>query len=1489
MVPVTITADGGARAVSNTISYEGMSYNTFVIGGSNNLTLSGTIAMGLGFLKIDNTALTTFSGPVSSSLGFLEKMGSGTLRLSGNVANSGGLFVAAGTVELNKTVANGAVTGLTTINPNGTIRLLASNQIADSSDVNVGTGALLDLNGYSDTVGSLTVTSGTATTGGGTLTTGALTMTGGSIATGAGALILNGTLTNNANATAATISGNLNASGTAIVLNVSSGDGASELDIPAVISNGSLIKTGGGTLKLSGSNTYSGGVQLSQGSLAIGNNAALGTGTFSADPSFISVLIDADGGPRTVSNPVNFSNMLYYIGIGGSNELTFSGTIALDGNISFSNTALTTFSGPVNSSGVFVKNGAGTLLLSGSAANVIKNTLLYSGLLQLNKTVADGAISGSLQISRNGATAVARLLASNQIADSSDVSIEPGGLLDLNGYSDTVGSLTMLYGRVTTGTGTLSLTTGTLTSYGGSSVSGNLNAGGASLVLDVSSNGDLIELDIPAVISNGGLVKTGEAGLRLSGSNTFSGGVQLKKGTLVIGNNAALGTGTLQISPEKSEWVVVFADGGARTVSNSVAFPGDSRTLAIYGTNSLTLSGPISLGGGVLNIESSALTTFSGPVTNSGDFFKEGSGALRLSGSTANTTGKVWVSCGVLELNKSVENGAISGDLSISGNGSVVRLLASNQIADSSNVSLVSRGLLDLNGYSDTIGSLTITSGSVTTGAGTLTVTGTAIQSAGTAFAGTLISQGSFTYNGGTFNGRLVNQGAATFNASFTAGNGLENDSTLSASAGCTLTVNGSGLDNEGNIALTGGTLTGSGPLVNNCQIAGYATIGGSGGFTNNSTFTQSGGPVTLGNTGPNANYGNMTLVSGYQFRLSSGISLTNAGSLNLNGGTIALSGTLINTYGGSVLGIGTITAPFLNSGGTINPGIGTLNITQGFANNGTIQLGGFGSSLNGGAIVNNGSIQGQGNVGNALTNYGAIQGQLTLSGSVSNAGTIEPLGGVITLNGSFQNQSTGLISIPAGNKLLTLAGLSTNAGTISLAGGTFDNNGHPLNNTGLISGYGVIHSGTLTNNGSIVFTSGATTIDADVVNPANELVRVAYGSATFSGNVTNSGTFTISQATVTFSKTFTNYGTVLTNTTGQVFSTLSMASSGFLSGGATVGNLQMNGGSIATGPATLAMAGNIASTGSGASISGNLNLGGTNRVVNVASGGGSVDLSVSAAVSNGSITKTGVGTLLLSGSVTLAGLNANEGGTQLGRSGTIGALSIASSGTVSLTPNTGTYKVIDTSALSISGGGHLDLWNNAMILRASGSSQNAINLAAVQAGVNAASDGLLWDGVGIGSTTAFNEVSNTQALALMVYDNTVITQSTFEGVSGLGYFDGGNPVGFNQVLVKLTYLGDFNADGMINASDYTWLDGFALGGSALGDLNGDGLVNATDYTWLDGSALNQSFGILATQQDSGSAVSPLQSVPEPGTLGMLLVGVFSLLGLRPKRPLGIF
>ena len=63
-------------------------------------------------------------------------------------------------------------------------------------------------------------------------------------------------------------------------------------------------------------------------------------------------------------------------------------------------------------------------------------------------------------------------------------------------------------------------------------------------------------------------------------------------------------------------------------------------------------------------------------------------------------------------------------------------------------------------------------------------------------------------------------------------------------------------------------------------------------------------------------------------------------------------------------------------------------------------------------------------------------------------------------------------------------------------------------------------------------------------------------------------------------------------------------------------------------------------------------------------------------------------------------------------------------------------------------------------------------------------------------------------------------------------------------IVVKYTYEGDMNLDGVVNADDYFLIDrGFITqkGGYANGDLNYDGVVNADDYHLIDAAFLEQS------------------------------------------------
>src|SRR5262249_12556792 len=138
---------------------------------------------------------------------------------------------------------------------------------------------------------------------------------------------------------------------------------------------------------------------------------------------------------------------------------------------------------------------------------------------------------------------VVRLRASNQLPDTLGlVTVLGSGLLDLNGFSDTIGTndsqtaLAITSVAVSTGAGTLTVGGNlTMAANVGPSwtadlaplISGNLNLGGVARQIDVA---DRTNLPVDGIISanitgSAGFIKTNNGLLLLSGNNTFTGDV----------------------------------------------------------------------------------------------------------------------------------------------------------------------------------------------------------------------------------------------------------------------------------------------------------------------------------------------------------------------------------------------------------------------------------------------------------------------------------------------------------------------------------------------------------------------------------------------------------------------------------------------------------------------------------------------------------------------------------------------------------------------------------------------------------------------------------------------------------------------------------------------------------------------------------------------------------------------------------------------------
>lgn len=647
------------------------------------------------------------------------------------------------------------------------------------------------------------------------------------------------------------------------------------------------------------------------------------------------------------------------------------------------------------------------------------------------------------------------------------------GTLYLGDSSGASGSYTLMGGTLTVaGISTATGATGNLTIDGGT-----LNVGGGNGAIDVS---------------------------------TFTVGDTGGSGSYTLG-----GTGTLA-----ANWEYVASSGNGTVTQTGGT---NTVTYALYlGLNSAT-SGNYSLSGG--------------SVSAGGEYIGyDGAGTFVQTGGTNTVNGPVYL--GYNSNYYSTSNGSYTlrgGTLnagSIYGVGS-----AATFTIDGGTLNLstgVGYGTFDVGtltiGDSQGAGQYTLSgTGQISTSYGVTVNTNGAFTQTGGYVYGHVNNYGSFDYTGGTFDGTLTNNGNFYF-TNFVAGGAVVNNAHIAAYSGESLYGGYGGLTNNGTITVLGdvtlGTKNSSAFVNNGTMLVGFM---GAGGNPNPGMLTVDAA------SGNDVNFGNINLASGSELLLASGTTLSNGGTLALNGGIISGSGALNNGVGGTVSGPGSILGSFTNSAGVVLAENGTLNVANGFANDGVVELSGLGAGLTGGSITNGGTLQGAGSVGNAI----------------DNTGTIEALGGTLDLGGAVTNGSSGLMTASSGSTILVSGGLTTNAGVINLTGGVFDNNNHALSNTGQISGYGTIRTGGLTNNGAMTLSGGTTTVNGDVTNASGHTLTVAYNPAIFTGNVTNYGTFKTTSTTVTFSGTYTENGVFHSDPSNNYFTSLAIGQNGYLVGGA--------------------------------------------------------------------------------------------------------------------------------------------------------------------------------------------------------------------------------------------------------------------------------------------------------------------------------------------------
>jgi fibronectin-binding autotransporter adhesin len=204
-------------------------------------------------------------------------------------------------------------------------------------------------------------------------------------------------------------------------------------------------------------------------------------------------------------------------------------------------------------------------------------------------------------------------------------------------------------------------------------------------------------------------------------------------------------------------------------------------------------------------------------------------------------------------------------------------------------------------------------------------------------------------------------------------------------------------------------------------------------------------------------------------------------------------------------------------------------------------------------------------------------------------------------------------------------------------------------------------------------------------------------------------------------------------------------------------------------------------------------------------------------------------------------------------------SLEVAYNATLSINPDGGRGGTSTLNTLSIAPGGTLDLGDNDLVLSYTGPSPEAQIQQYVKDGLST--------GTGLIASQATRPGISRSGRALAVFDNHDAHLTTLGSVT--------LDPSFNQVLVKYTYLGDANADGRVDPTDYAIVDGQQGKGHSwvTGDLNFDGKVDPTDYAQIDG---NQGAGY------GGDGGPQLTVVPEPAQ-GLLLLSVMALIGRRRR------
>lgn len=937
-------------------------------------------------------------------------------------------------------------------------------------------------------------------------------------------------------------------------------------------------------------------------------------------------------------------------------------------------------------------------------------------------------------------------------------------------FAGTAGTVTIATGGVAANAGLSFETTGYSVS-GAKLTLGGTNAAANTIAVTTGTATINADIDAKTASATTGLTKTGAGTLLLGGA--------------VVGD-VAVSDGTVQVS-------------GLVTGNGTVA-SGKALQIGVGGATGSWI-GDIA-NSGTLTFNRTGTLNFDGVISGAGSVTKDGTGTLVLTG--INTySGLTTIAKGTLN----IASGTLSGSGGIAFTGGLLQYAAGNtddlsaRIANSNSVIAIDSGS----------NIITFASALPVSNTGGLTKSG----------AGTLILSGANAYTGTT----TVSAGVLS----------ARNNAALGATGTGNTTVvsNGAALEVQGSITSTEAIgLTG----------VGISSLGVDGGALRSVSGTNSVGAITLGAASRiNVDAGTLTTSSSLATG-GSALTVGGAGTFNL-GTNVTGSGSIVKDGSGTLIlgGSNTTLTAISSSAGTIRANnTAAFNGTMTLTSTALVQANGFSqsfTSLNGdsGTVFENASANA------ATVTLTSASGTTTFSGTLRDgtgggALSLSKTGnGVLVLSGN--NQYSGNTSITAGTVQISSAtalGSATGSTSVSGAGlefsggfttaesfnvaGTGNSNGGVLRNVSGSNGT----TGTVTLTNTTTIASDAGTLTLGNVGGAFALTLNSTGDIAIGGNLTTSSVIkngngiltlsgsanTVPAVTVNAGKlqagsstgfgagTLTLTATAIAQTNGQSLSVkgLTGASTNVIENGAAVASTLTA--DIASGTSTFAgtmrngAAGSLGLTKSGA---GTLTLSGTHSYTGATSATGGI-LNVT-----GSLNGTS-GTTLSGGATLASGLNTSINGTVSAGASSVISTNGGAVGTLALgglTLANGTTLNIDLAASNVSdkidlGGGVLNLASGTQTINLSNSIVGTFTL--LTYGSKIGGDFTL--GGATSSAFTYTLTTGANATILQVLENNFSYFDRNGNAAGSGVVDGGT----------YSSIGSFNdtADGTGSSGSFT-------------------------------------------------------------------------------------